>query len=61
MQMGGVGQTSGKDMWVTETTTINQWQRIRAKGSYGKRVESINAKLPEYSVKRWHSTPTGKI
>ena len=36
MQMGGVGQTSGKDMWVRKTTTINQWQRIRAKGSYGK-------------------------
>ena len=36
MQMGGVGQTSGKDMWVRETTTINKWQRIRAKGSYGK-------------------------
>ena len=36
MQMGGVGHTSGKDMWVRETTTINQWQRIRAKGSYGK-------------------------
>ena len=40
MQMGGVGQTSGKDMWVEETTTINQriiWQR----------VQTINAKLPE--------------
>ena len=36
MQRGGVGQTSGKDMWVRVTTTINQWQRIRAKGSYGK-------------------------
>ena len=31
MQMGGVGQTSGKDIWVRETTNINQWQRIRAK------------------------------
>ena len=36
MQMRGVGQTSGKDMWVRETATINQWQQIRAKGSYGK-------------------------
>ena len=36
MQMGGVGQTSGKDLWVGEATTINQWQRIRGKGSYGK-------------------------
>ena len=36
MQMGGVVQTSGKDMWVRETTTINQWQRMRARGSYGK-------------------------
>ena len=25
MQMEGVGQTSGKDMGVGETTTINQW------------------------------------
>ena len=33
VQMGGVGQTSGKDMWVRETTTISQWQQIRAKGS----------------------------
>ena len=37
MQMEGVGQTSGKDMWVSKTTTINQWQRIRAKGSSGKK------------------------
>ena len=36
IQMGGVAQTTGKDMWVRETTTINQWQWIRAKGSYGK-------------------------
>ena len=36
IQMGGVRQTSGKNMSVRETTTINQWQRIRAKGSYGK-------------------------
>ena len=36
MQMGGVGQTSGKDMRVRETTSINQSQRIRAEGSYGK-------------------------
>ena len=36
MQMQGVGQTGGKDMRVRETTTINQWQRIGAKGSYGK-------------------------
>ena len=36
MQMGGVDQISGKDMLVRETTTINQWQRIRAKGSNGK-------------------------
>ena len=35
-QLGGVGQKSVKDMWVRETTTINQWQRIRAKGSHGK-------------------------
>ena len=40
MQMGGVGQTSGKDMLVRETTTINQRQRIRAKGSYGKGFEA---------------------
>ena len=45
MQMGGVGQTSGKDMFVRETTTINQWQWIRAKGSYGKR--HINEQLPQ--------------
>ena len=36
MQMGGVHQTSGKDMWVGETTTINQWQQVTAKESYGK-------------------------
>ena len=36
MQIGGVGQTSGKDMWVRETPTINQWPQIKAKGSYGK-------------------------
>ena len=36
MQMRGVRQTSGKDMWVRETTSINDWKRIRAKGSYGK-------------------------
>ena len=36
MQMEGVGQTSGKEMWVRETTTIRQWQRTGAKGSYGK-------------------------
>ena len=36
MLKGGVGQASGKDIWVRETTTINQWQQIRAKGSHGK-------------------------
>ena len=36
MQMGGVGQSRGKDMCVRETTNINRWQRMRAKGSYGK-------------------------
>ena len=40
MQMGGVGQTSGKHMLVRDTTTINQWQRIRAEGSYGKRFKA---------------------
>ena len=36
MQMGGVGHTSRKDMRVRGTTTINPWQEMRAKGSYGK-------------------------
>ena len=36
VQMGGVGQTREKDMWVRETTTINQWQRIKVIGSQGK-------------------------
>ena len=46
MQMGGVGQTSGKDMWVRETTTINQLQRIRAKGSYGKGLKASLQNCP---------------
>ena len=33
MQLGGVGQTSWKDITVTVTTTIKQCQQIRAKGS----------------------------
>ena len=33
MQMGGGGRTSGKEICVRETTTIIQWQQIRAKGS----------------------------
>ena len=36
MQMGGVGQTSGKHMCVRETTSINQWQRIRARDHMAK-------------------------
>ena len=45
MQMGGVGQTSGKDISVRETTTINQWQRMRAKGSHGK---GFKASMPNF-------------
>ena len=40
MQIGGVGQTGGEDIWVRETTTINQWQQMRAKVSYGKPVKA---------------------
>ena len=52
MQTGGVGQTSGKDMWVRETTTVNQWQPMRAKGSYGK---GFKASKHTIAAQNWRS------